>query len=243
VRIKSAAVSTGIVAATALATVLGAAPPAGAAPNAATLYQHAMATTQGWSVHYVSSGVVSKVSNIESGDTGPASGTQQVAIHGTAASDTASLIVIGQITYVNANATGLVGLMNLSPADATVDAGKWILFSTANAAFSQIVAGVRSRDVAQEIALKGPFTLGAPRTLNGYAVNAIRGTVAVQGSKPAHAVLYVRSSGRPLPVEEDTVDAQGKPNGEDHIVFSKWGERVRPRAPDAVITLGPVSAT
>jgi hypothetical protein len=236
-------VATGIVAATALTTVLAAAPAAVAAPNAATLYQHAIATTQAWSVHYVSSGVVSKVSNTESGDAGPASGTQQVAVHSATASDTASLIVIGQITYVNANATGLTGLMNLSPTDATLDAGKWILFSTANAAFSQIVAGVRSRDVSQEIALKGPFTLGAARTLDGYAVDAIHGMLDVQGAKPVHAVLYVRSSGRPLPVEEDTVDAQGKPTGEDHIVFSKWGERVRPRAPDAVITLGPVSAT
>jgi len=133
--------------------------------------------------------------------------------------------------------------MNLSPTDATIDAGKWILFSTANTAFSQVVAGVRSRDVAQEIALKGPFTLGPSRTLDGYAVDAIRGMLDLKGSKPEHAVLYVRSSGRPLPVEEDTVDAQGKPNGEDHIVFSKWGERVRPLAPVGAITLGPVSAT
>jgi hypothetical protein len=236
-------VTTGVAAAAVLATVLAAAIPAGAAPNAATLYQHAMATTQAWSVHYVSTGVVSKVSNTESGDAGPASGTQQVAIHSATTSDTASLIVIGQITYVNANATGLVALMDLSPTDAAMDAGKWVLFSTANSAFAQVVAGIRSQDVAREIALKGPFTLGAARTLDGYAVDAIHGTLDVQGSKPAHAILYVRSSGRPLPVEEDTVGAQGQPNGEDHIVFSKWGERVRPQAPDAAITLGPVSAT
>ena len=116
------------------------------------------------------------------------------------------------------------------------DANQWILFSTANAAFSQIVAGIRSHDVAEEIALRGPFTLGASRQLDGYAVDAIRGTLEVQGAKPARAVLYVRASGRPLPVEEDTVGAQGQPNGEDHIVFSQWGEQVRPKAPDATIT-------
>jgi hypothetical protein len=243
VRFTRAPVATGIVAATVLATVLGTAAPAVAAPNAATLYQQAMATTRAWSVHYVSSGVVSKVSSTESGDAGPASGTQQVAIHSATMSDTASLIVIGQITYANANATGLVSLMNLSPTDAAADAGKWVLFSTANSAFSEVVAGIRSQDVAREIALKGPFTLGPASTLDGYAVDAIHGMLDVQGSKPAHAILYVRSSGRPFPVEEDTVGAQGKPNGEDHIVFSKWGEQVRPQAPDAAITLGPVSAT
>jgi hypothetical protein len=243
VRTKNTPWATGIVAAGALAAVLLAAPPAGAAPDAATLYRQALATTKAWSVHYTSMGSVSKVSNTETGDAGPVSGTQQVLIRRGARSDTASLIVIGQITYAKANVMGLEDMMDLSPTDAATDANHWILFSTTNTAFSQIVAGIRSQDVAQEIALKGPFTLGVSRRLDGYAVDAIRGTLNVQGAKPVHAVLYVRALGRPQPVQEDTVNAQGKPNGEDHIVFSKWGERVRPRAPDATITLGPVSAT
>ena len=234
---------TGMVAAGALVAILLGATGAGAAPNAGTLYRQAMATTQAWSVHYTSSGTVSKVSDTQSGDAGPASGTQQVLIQTGATSDQASLIVIGQITYAKANAAGLKDLMGLSTTQAATDANQWILFSTANAAFSQIVAGIRSHDVAEEIALKGPFTLGASRQLDGYEVDAIRGTLEVQGAKPAKAVLYVRASGRPLPVEEDTVGAQGQPNGEDHIVFSQWGEQVRPKAPDATITLGPVSAT
>jgi hypothetical protein len=243
VRTTKALGLTGMVVAGALAAVLLGAPGTGAAPNAATLYRQSMATTQAWSVHYTSSGTVSKVSDTQSGDAGPASGTQQVLIQTGATSDQASLIVIGQITYAKANAAGLKDLMGLSATQAATDANQWILFSTANAAFSQIVAGIRSHDVAEEIALKGPFTLGASRQLDGYEVDAIGGTLEVQGAKPAKAVLYVRASGRPLPVEEDTVGAQGQPNGEDHIVFSQWGEQVRPKAPDATITLGPVSAT
>jgi hypothetical protein len=234
---------TGMVAAGALVAVLLGATGAAAAPDAGTLYRQAMATTQAWSVHYTSSGTVSKVSNSQSGDAGPASGTQQVLIQTGATSDEASLVVIGQITYAKANAAGLEDLMGLSATQAAADANQWILFSTANAAFSQIVAGIRSHDVAEEIALTGPFTLGASRHLDGYEVDTIRGTLEVQGAKPERAVLYVRASGRPLPVEEDTVGAQGQPNGEDHIVFSQWGEQVRPKAPDATITLGPVSAT
>jgi hypothetical protein len=226
-----------------LGTILLTAAPAGATPNAATLYSQALATTKAWSVHYMSTGTDSKVSNTESGDAGPASGTQQVLIHSATSSDMASLIVIGQIAYAKANASALTDLMNLSPALALTDANRWILFSTANTAFSQIVAGIRSRDVAEEIALKGPFTLGASRKLDGYEVEAVRGTLDVQGAKPARAVLYVRASGRPLPVEEDTLGVKGNPNGEDHIVFSRWGERIRPQAPDATITLGPVTST
>jgi hypothetical protein len=227
----------------ALAAVLLMPPSAGAAPNAATLYRQALATTKAWSVHYTSTGTLAKVTNTETGDAGPVSGTQQVTIQNATRSDTASLIVIGQITYARANVMGLEDMMDLSPTDAATDANHWVLFSTTNSAFSQIVAGIRSADVAQEIALSGPFTLGKARQLDGFAVDAIRGTLDEQGGKSMRAVLYVRASGRPQPVEEDTVGAQGKPNGEDHIVFSKWGERVRPRAPDATITLGPVSAT
>jgi hypothetical protein len=57
------------------------------------------------------------------------------------------------------------------------------------------------------------------------------------------AVLYVRASGRHLLVEEDTLGAHGRPNGDEHIVFSKGGESVRPKAPEASITLGKISAT
>jgi hypothetical protein len=231
------------VAAGALAAVALASAPAGAAPDAATLYRQAMATTHAWSVHYTSTGRESKVTSSESGDAGPASGTQQVLIRSGTTSDQASLVVIGEITYMKANATALENLLDLSSTAAADDMGHWVLFSTENPAASQVVAGIRSQSVAQEIALKGPLTLGAPTTLNGYAVDGIRGTQHEPGAKPTPAILYVRASGRPLIVEEVTVGAQGKPNGVERIVFSKWGERIRPRAPDATITLGPVSAT
>jgi hypothetical protein len=220
-----------------------AAPPAGAAPDAATLYREAIATTKAWSVHYTSTGDNAKVSSSETGDSGPASGTQQVLIRSGKTSDDASLIVIGELTYMKANKTGLEDLLGLSATAASDDMGHWVLFSTQNPGVSQIVAGIRSQSVAQEIALKGPLTFGAPRTLDGHRVDAIRGMQDEQGAKPTHAIMYVRSSGTPLIVEEISVGAQGKPNGEDDIEFSKWGERVRPRAPDATITLGPVSAT
>ena len=71
-------------------------------------------------------------------------------------------------------------------------------------------------------------------------MDAVRGTV-LQGDKKMDAVLYVRASGRHVLVEEDTVNAHGTPNGAEHIVFSHWGELVRPQAPDATFTLGSVS--
>ena len=90
---------------------------------------------------------------------------------------------------------GLENLAGMSAAQATVAQGQWIQFATTNAAFSQVVAGVRSHDVAQELALKGPLSLGHSRTIDGYAVDAIDGTQTFGSHKSQHVVLYVRAQG------------------------------------------------
>jgi hypothetical protein len=216
--------------------------PADAAPAAATLYREAMATTNAWRVHYSSSSDASHTPFSESGDAGPASGTQAILVGRGASLDRASLIVIGDLTFVKGNQLAMEDLTGQSATEAATTMGHWVLFSSNNPAFSQVVVGVRSRDVAQEVALKGPYTLGRTRQLRGASVDALRGTLKLQGEKKMDAVLYVRASGRHVLIEEDTVDAHGTPNGAEHIVFSRWGESVRPKAPDASFTLGSVSA-
>jgi hypothetical protein len=215
--------------------------PADAAPSAATLYREAMATTNGWRVHYSSSSDASHVPFLETGDSGPASGTQAILVGQGASLDRATLIVIGDLTFVKGNELAMEDLTGLPAAEAATTMGHWVVFSSNNPAYSQVVVGVRSHDVAQEVALQGPYTLGRPRQLRGTSVDAVRGTLSLQGEKSMDAVLYVRASGRHLLVEEDTVAVDGTPNGVQHIVFSKWGESVRPRAPVASFTLGSVS--
>ena len=215
--------------------------PAGAAPTAATLYREAMATTNGWRVHYSSSSDASHVPFLESGDAGPASGTQAILVGQGASLDRATLIVIGDLTFVRGNELAMEDLTGLPTAQAATTMGQWVVFSSNNPAYAQVVVGVRSHDVAQEVALNGPYTLGPSRQLHGSPVDAVRGTLQLQGEKKTGAVLYVRVSGPHVLVEEDTVDAHGTPNGAQHIVFSRWGESVRPQAPDATFTLGSVS--
>ncbi len=225
----------------ATAVVLGAGAAAasgfGASASAATLYKDAVATTHAWSVHYASDSTESKQTLVESGDAGPASGSQSVRM----GTGTISIVVIGGITYLQGNPDGLESLAGLSSSQATEAAGQWIEFSTDNSAFSPVVAGVRSQDLAKELALKGPLSLGQRRTLDGYAVDAIDGTQAF-GKKSQHVVLYVRAQGSHVPVEEDSVTAKGTRTAAEHIVYSKWGEQVRPEAPKATISIGPISA-
>jgi hypothetical protein len=248
VRIGKSMMTGGVVMAGTLMALLsgpGTALPAGAATSAVTLYKEALATTTAWSVHYASAGTVSGVTILESGDAGPASGVQEVLVGKGALTDSASLIVIGSITYLKGNAQSLEDLTGLSAAQAAANAGKWVQFATDNKVFAQVVAGVRSHDVAHELALKGPYTLksGRPRTLDGQKVDAIYGTQHFQGQKVMRAVLYVRAGGRHVPVEEDTLTAKGKPNGVEHTIYSMWGEKVRPQPPVASVTIGPVSST
>jgi hypothetical protein len=217
--------------------------PAGASNSASSLYRQALATTKSWSVHYASASDLSHVSILESGDAGPASGAQEVLIGSGGTTDNASLIVIGDLTYLKGNAHALEDMAGLTPAQAAEVGGNWVAFSSTNPAFASDVAGVRSHDVADEVSMKGPYSLGPSKVLDGVRVSSIFGTQKLQGLPKMRVVLYVRSSGRHLLVEEDTVGAKGNPNGLEHIVFSKWGEAVKPKAPDTSITLGSISTT
>ena len=149
--------------------------------------------------------------------------------------------MIGGTTFVKGNAGGLQNLAGLSATQAAAAAGQWIAFSTDNAAFAQVVVGVRSQDVAHELAVKGPLTLGRPRKVGGIAVEAIKG-IQTFGRTSQHVVLYVRARGPHVPVEEDSIGANGQPSASEHVTYSKWGELVRPKAPLASITIGPISA-
>ncbi len=239
-----------VVASAAAAVALTSAPsPAGAAtttPDATTLYQEALATTKAWSIHYASSSTASKLTLLESGNAGPASGTQQVSMGPSAQSqpDTATIEVIGGITYLMGNQGGLQDLAGFSASQATEAAGQWIEFATDNTAFSGVVAGVRSSDIAKELVLKGPLKLGKPRTVDGYRVDAIKGTQKFAGQKAAvPVVLYVRAHGKHLPVEEDALGTDGRPSPTEHVTYSSWGETVRPQAPHATVSIGHISTT
>ncbi len=214
-----------------------AAAPSGSGTSASSLYKDALATTHSWSVHYTSNSTESKQTLVESGDAGPASGSQTVRLgHGSI-----SIFVIGGISYLRGNLSGLESLAGLSASQAAEATGQWIEFSTDNSAFAPVVAGVRSHDLAKDLALRAPLSLGPGRMLHGDAVDAIDGTQTL-GRKSQHVVLYVRAHGSHFPVEEDSVNAKGQSTAAEHITYSRWGEKVRPEAPEATVSVGPISA-
>jgi hypothetical protein len=150
--------------------------------------------------------------------------------------------VIGGITYLKGNAAALSDLAGLSVSQATAAAGQWVDFATDNANLASVSAGVRSADVAKELGLTGPYSIRPARTLDGTEVDAVEGSQTI-GGKHVDVVLYVRARGKHVPVEEDSVSATGNRTGLLHVVYSKWGEVVRPLAPQTVGSMGPVSST
>jgi hypothetical protein len=207
-------------------------------PSAATLYRDALASTNKWYVHYHSSSTQSKTTLEETGDAGPASGTQLIHMgSGKELSNTATIDVIGGTTFIKGNASGLEALAGLSATEAGEAAGQWIQFATDNSTFSAVVAGVRSQDLATELALKGPLKLGHASTVDGLKVDAIKGTQTL-AHKSVPVVLYVRADGTHVPVEEDSLNAHGRRTQAEHIAYTSWGETVRPKAPQASISIG-----
>ena len=123
-----------------------------------------------------------------------------------------------------------------SSSQATEAAGQWIEFSTDNAAFAPVVAGVRSQDLAEELALKGPLSLGPRRNLDGHAGRRHRRDADIRARSPSTSSSTSAAQGSHVPVEEDSVNAKGEHTAAEHIVYSKWGEQVRPEAPKATIS-------
>ena len=101
--------------------------------------------------------------------------------------------------------------------------------------------GVRSTDIAKELALKAPLSLGHARTLDGQAVDAIDGTQTF-GHKSAARRPLRPGHGNPRSGGGGLGERQGKAHDAEHIVYSKWGEQVRPEAPKATISIGSISA-
>ena len=104
-------------AAVALLAALAAAP-ASASPShlsVNTLYRTSLATTKSWNVHYVSSSTQSKMTLEESGNAGPASGTQFIHLgKANALTDSATIDVIGGTSYLKGNAAALEALAGFS---------------------------------------------------------------------------------------------------------------------------------
>ena len=93
--------------------------------------------------------------------------------------------------------------------------------------------------MSKEVEIGGPYTYGDPTTVAGQQATAIKGSVATQSGGKVPVVLYLPSSGTPLPIRE--VTNAGKSGGSSAIhgtvTFSHWGENKSQTAPTHTVSL------
>ena len=166
----------------------------------------------------------SKQTMLESGDAGPASGSQTV-IMGTGS---ISIIVIGGITYVKGNVGGLETLVGLSASQASRDRGPVdrVLHHQRS-----VRSGRRRRALERHRAgagVEGAALARASAHDRRDGGRRDRGDAEVRAHDEPRRPLRPRH-GSHVPVEEDSVNAKGQHTAAEHIAYSKWGEIVRPR--------------
>jgi hypothetical protein len=220
----------GLAAATGLVALAG---PAGATTSAQATYNAALKAAGRQGVHFESNATEDGTSIKVIGDTGTTSGAQTVLVSKGKKSESLAVMLVGVTGYVKGNATALENILGLSSTDSGTYGGKWLSFPVSNTELAQLVSGLHQTYVPTELALSGPLSFGTSASVNGQRATAIKGTIGSTAATQVPAVLYVASSGTPLPVEEVTNPSRhgGKSAINGTVTFTHWGEKTHEKAP------------
>ncbi len=237
----AAAVGSGALAALSTLSALAAGPgTAGAAtPSAQTEYRASLNAVGGQGVHFSSVATQSGVTIHVEGDTGSTSGSQSLIVKKGSLSEHVNALVTGTTGYVKGDKTALHNVLGLSNALAGKYAGTWLSFPTSNSALGQLVGGLLNSEITTELQMSGPFTYSAVKTVNGQQARAIHGFVSTQSGSKVPVVLYIPSSGAPLPIQEVTNPGGAGGSSAIHgtVSFSHWGETTNVKAPGKSVSL------
>jgi hypothetical protein len=223
--------------------------PAGAAStpaqSAQSEYQAAVKAATNKSVHFQTNVTQGNVTLQQSGDAGATSGSETLTVHNGKQTEHMSAEVIGQTGYVKGNTTGLQNILGLTAAQSRKYAGKWLSFPMSNSNLAQLVAGLLRSQVATELSFSGPFTRAAAATVNGQQADGIKGSVSTNTGSSVPEILYVPSTGKPLPIEEVTNPGAKAHGSTIHgtVTFSNWGEQVSVPPPAHAVSLSKLAPT
>ena len=246
---RIAAVATGLAAAAALA-VAAAPDAAGAAattttttsagnPTATAEYNAALKAVGTKGVHFSSVAKQDGATLTVTGDAGSTSGAQTLVVKNKNVTERMSAKVVGSTGYVNGNKAALADVIGLTKAESTKYAGKWLSFPISNTSLAELVGGLLSSEVAKELEVSGPYTLGKSATVAGQQAKGILGSVATESGSKVPVMVYIPASGSPLPIQEVTNagNAGGASAIHGIVTFSNWGEDKSQSAPTGAFSL------
>jgi hypothetical protein len=225
-----------------------AASPAAAAPSpgsaTAVVAASLAALKAGRAVHITISSTISNGSISFSDDATPDGGRQHITL---STGGDVTVLYVGGVGYVQGNAQGLAGFMNVPMSQAESLAGRWIAVHPGQelgaSSYADIIAGITLSSVASQITPAAPLTLTAAATVAGQRAIGVLGRVPASQQPPASArvTLDVAAAGsRPL---RETVVASG--GYKSTTTFSDWGELVPlspPQHPIAPVASPPALA-
>jgi hypothetical protein len=240
---RPTAVAVGTAAFAVLAALGASAAPAGGASaptkSAQAEYEAAVKAATNQSVHFETHVTQGSATLQQSGDAGTTSGSESLTVHNGKIAEHVSAEVVGKTGYVKGNKASLQGVLSLSAAQANKYAGQWLSFPMSNTNLAGLVAGLLRSQVATELGFGGPYTFATDATVNGHNAVGVKGSVPTNGGRSVSEILYVPSTGKPLPIEEVT-----NPNATAHastvhgtVSFSNWGEQVAVSAPAHSVSL------
>jgi hypothetical protein len=234
---RTAAVAAGLTAAAALA--LATAAGAAGSTSATAEYQAALKAVGSQGVHFDSTASQSGATLDVSGDAGKTSGSQALVVKNGSVTERMTARVVGSTGYVTGNAAALQHVIGLTAAQSSKYASKWLSFPTSNSGLDELVGGLLSSQVSKELEIGGPFTYGTATTVAGQQALAIKGSVATSTGSKVPVVLYVPSSGSPLPIEEVTNAGNAGGSSAIHgtVSFTNWGENKSQTAPTHTVSL------
>jgi hypothetical protein len=226
--------------AVAVGALSGAAGAVDKANGAKAKYQAAMKAASAQNVHYVSKATEQGVTLEVVGDTGTTSGSQVLEVQNGSTVEELAVLLIGSTGYLRGNVAALEKVLGLAATQSATYANKWLSFPTSNTSLAELVSGLRDSEVASELEMTGPYSLGATKMIAGHAVQAINGTAATSSGTKVPIVLYVSASGTPHPVQEITNPSSMSSAIKGTVTFSNWGESTHPKAPTKSTPLVPL---
>jgi hypothetical protein len=152
-------------------------------------------------------------------DIGTTEGVQYVSTLGGGASEVIAFDQ-SQTLYVRANALGLTAIYQLSSADAATYNDEWMSLTPSDTEYSSIAYATTLASDFGQVRFSGEVTESGLRTVDGRRVHALSGIVPpIDGAPKFNGTLYVRATGKPLPVLFVESDAKNKVS----VTWSNWG--------------------
>jgi hypothetical protein len=156
-------------------------------------------------------------------------------------------LVVKGAAYVEGNAGGLEDQMQLSAANATTYAGKWISVASTDAPYASLTKAVTLASTLTELQPSGKLSLTAATTKAAHAVIGVHGGLPGGATKgtTGSATLYVSTAGPAVPIVFDATQTTSGTKETSVGTFTQWGKPLNLVAPTATVAFSslPVPTT